>query len=51
MLYGDLIIGAAGAGERKFPRAGSRGQVICWHGPGLASLPEQWKRISPYRYV
>jgi hypothetical protein len=40
MLYGDLIMGAAGAGEENFPGR-IAGQVICWHGPGPALLPEQ----------
>ena len=39
MLYDDLIISAAGAGE-DFP-GWFAGRVICWHGPGLALLPEQ----------
>ena len=37
MLYDDLIMAAAGAGERKFPGLDRQERVICWHGPGLAS--------------
>jgi hypothetical protein len=32
MLYDDLIMGTAGAGERKFP-GWFAGAGVCWHGP------------------
>jgi hypothetical protein len=52
MLYGVLIMGAAGAGERKFPGLvgrGAAGDLLGREQPAL--LPEQQQRIGPYRYV
>ena len=48
MLYGVLIMCAAGAEERKFLRAASRMRVICWLGLGLAALlSEQREAYRP----
>ena len=51
MLYERSDNGRGGSGRKENFPGWIAGRVFCWHGPGLASLPEQYKRTSPYRYV